>query len=125
MARIPQVMLVFSGQSVTSAGTVDSVAFPLGRDAYASLHYVLATATTGTYVSCTAQLLVRADSRETFVLPVDTAGAVVGTLAQINSNNRFIRTAIPLAPEGRMRLISVTNNTVTFDAVYLVLDEQN
>jgi hypothetical protein len=125
MARIPQVVLIFSSQTITSAGTLVSDTMNLGRDAYVSVHYKLNTATSGTYVSATAQMLVSADKREPFLLPVDTAGGIVGTLCQINSNNQYIRSAFPLAAYGQVRIISSTNNTITFDSVYLVMDEQN
>lgn len=125
MARIPQVYRLFSSQSVTSAGTITSTSLAFGREAYASLHYVLASATTGLYVAGTIQLLVAADPREPFVLPVNTAGGVTGYLGYVNSNNRYISTAFPLVPWAQVQIKSVTNNTLTFDAVYLVLDEQN
>jgi hypothetical protein len=125
MARIPQVLLVFSSQSVTSSGTVTSDTLNLGRLAYAGLHYKLSTATTGTYVSATARIILTADLRESPLAPVDDGANDVSVLTQINSNNRYVQCSIPLAPLGQVQLISATNNTITFDAVYLVLDEAN
>lgn len=125
MARLSWSVLVFSSQSVESAGTVTSTTIDLGRASASGLHYTLASATTGVYVAATARILLSADAREAFLAPVDDAGNSVSTLGQVNSNNRYIQNAIPLAPLAQVQLISVTNNTITFDAVYLVLNEQN
>lgn len=125
MARIQQVMLLFSSSTITSAGFILSDTLDLTRQAYASIHYTMNETSTGTFVSATAQMLVSADRRETFILPIGTSGAAAGTLCQINSNNSYIRTSIPLAPLGQVRITSSTNSTIMFDAVYLILDEHN
>lgn len=124
MARIPQCLLLFSSQTITTAGVLSDI-FSLGRDAYASVHYTLATSTTSPAVAATAQILVSASERETYLIPVDTAGGVGGTLCQINSNNQFIRTALPLAVTGKVRLIASNNSSLIVSAFYLILDEAN
>lgn len=125
MSRITQSILLFSSRSVTSNGTITSDSINLGRLEYASIHYILADATTSTAVSATARVICAAHPRETFLFPVDTAGGGWGTLCQINSNSSFIGTAIPLTPWGQVQIISSTVNTITFQAVYLVTDELN
>ena len=123
MARISNVLLVFSSQTVNSSGTITSDSFNLERSAFSGLHYILSTATTGPYVAATAQIFLTADPREAYLQPVDDAGNNVGAIGLINSNNRYIQNSIPHAQWGQVRIKSSTANAITFDAVYLVLDE--
>jgi len=126
MARIANTIRVFSSQSVTSSGTLTSDAFDIQRSAYSSIHYVLSTATTGVYVAATARILLAANDRETYLQPVDSDGTDVGTLMSvIDSNNRIVQNSIPMAPRAKLEIKSSTANTITFDAVYLTLDESN
>ena len=80
----------FSAQSVTTTQTVTSVAFNTQVGRLCGFHYEIADATSGTYVSVTARVIVASDSGGPFLLPVDSAGAVSGVLVQVNSNSRYI-----------------------------------
>lgn len=111
----------FSSQSVTTTQTVTSSPFWTGEGRICGFQYQLSTATTGTYVSMTARILVAADSRDTYLAPVDSANVANNVLAiNINSNNRYVSYRfddLPAAPWTQVQLISVTNQTITFDSV--------
>lgn len=128
MANLPQVVLAFSGASVTSSGTLTSASFPIRGATHASLHYVLASATTGVYVVGTARFLFAADARETFLSAVNTGRTIEHQFLLIDSNNRYVSmtpapNVLPPASLMQVQLLSSTNNTLTFDAVYVVLDQ--
>ena len=114
----------FTNQSVTTNQTVTSVPYWAHDGRICGFEYILSTATTGTYVSVTARILVAADSLATTVTPVDTANAVLNNLAlNINSNNRYVAFRfddLPVAPYVQVQLVSVTNQTITFNSVRLV-----
>lgn len=114
----------FSSQSVTTTQTVTSTSWNSEYGRICGLEYRLSTATTGTYVSCTARILVSANSGDVFVTPVDSAAAVNNVLTfLINSNNRYFSYRfddLPVAPYTQMQLISVTNQTITFDSVRVI-----
>ena len=117
----------FSVQAVTTNETVTSPAFPSASGRIVGFEYRLSTATTGTYVSATARLLVSADSLSGFITPVDSAAAVNNVLTfLINSNNRYFTYRyddLPVSPWYQVQLISVTNQTVTFDSVRVIFDD--
>ena len=114
----------FSSQSVTTTQTVTSTAFSTDHGRLCGFEYRLNTATTGTYVSCTARILVSANSTDGYLTPVDSANVVQNVLAiNINSNNRYVAYRfddLPAAPYTQVQLISVTNQTITFDSVRLL-----
>ena len=114
----------FSSQSVTTTQTVTSTAFQSDFGRICGFEYRLSTATTGTYVSVTARILVTADSQGSYLTPVDSANAVNNVLAiNINSNNRYVSFRfddLPAAPYTQVQLVSVTNQTITFDSVRLL-----
>lgn len=118
------VVRAFSGQSVTTTATVTSESFYTGEGRLCGFFYDLADATTGTYVSATARILVAADSSLAYVTPVDSAGAVNNVLLiNINSNDRYVTYRyddLPVAPWTQVQLVSATNQTITFAGVYLV-----
>ena len=118
----------FSVQAVTTTATVTSSAFHTNYGHLVAFEYRLSTATTGTYVSATARILVSADSSATYLTPVDSANAVQNVLAiNINSNNRYVAYRyddLPVAPWTQVQLISVTNQTITFDSVRLIYSDE-
>ena len=114
----------FSSQSVTTTQTVSSTPFNTQMGRLCGFEYRLNTATTGTYVSATARILVSADSADVYLTPADSANAVQNVLLfTINSNNKYISYRFddyPAAAWTQVQLISVTNQTITFDSVRLL-----
>ena len=121
------VVEALSGQTITSAGTVTSEGFRTKNGRICGFFYDLADSSTGTYVSATARILVAADSRMTYVAPVDSVGAVNNVVfALINSNDRYVSHRfddLPAAPWTQLQLVSVTNNTLVFRGAYLVYSD--
>ena len=118
------VVEALSGITITSAGTSTSEGFRTKNGRICGFFYDLADSSTGTYVSATARILVAADSRMTYVTPVDTAGAASGVLfALINSNDRYVSHRfddLPSVPWTQLQIVSVTNNTLVLRGAYIV-----
>ena len=114
----------FSSQSVTTTQTVTSTAFRSDYGRICGFEYRLNTATTGTYVSVTARIIVSADSGDAYLTPVDSANVASNVLAiNVNSNSRYVAYRfddLPPAAWTQVQLVSVTNQTITFDSVRIV-----
>ena len=116
-------VLAFNAQNVTTNQTVTSAPFETGYGRLIGFEYRISDATSGTYVSVTARILASADSGSTYLTPVDTAGAAMNVLMQVNSNSRYIAydyDDLPVVPWTQVQLVSVTNQTITFDSVRLI-----
>ena len=122
------VIQALSGRTIDSAGTVTSDGLRTDYGRLAGFFYDLADATTGTYVSATARILVAVDSSGAYTLPVDSAGAARDILLiNINSNDRYISFRYDdqtVAPWTQLRIVSVTNNSITFAGAYLVYSDE-
>ena len=123
-----QVVRVFNAQSITSGGTVTSDPFPIFGATRMALSYTINNATSGPYVAVTARCLFAAKSNGTFLQAVNSGAIVLGQFLTVNSINRYVSFFtpgdMPIAPYMQVRLISATNNTITFDNVWAVLDQQ-
>ena len=122
--RMIWVVEALSGVTINSSGTSTSAGFRTKNGRICGFFYDLADSTTGTYVSATARLLIAADSRMTYVAPIDSAGAAAGNLLlTINSNDRYVSYRfddLPSAPWTQLQLVTATANTITFAGAYLV-----
>ena len=124
----PQVVRVFSSQAINSTSSVTSVAFPVMGATRMALHYTLSTATSGPYVAASAYCLFGSGSDSTYLQAVNTSNILLGQYLTINSNNRYVSFFspgdMPIAPYMQVRLTTATANTITFDGVWVVLDQQ-
>ena len=126
MARITRVVNVFSSQTITSSGTLDSSPIDIGRAAYFSYQYDLSTSTTGLYNTGTCQILLSSNNNTAdYVLPKDADNNFICNVGNIDSTNKYVRFSVPVAQYMKFRIVSRTDNTQIFDNVWVSYDELN
>lgn len=119
----PRILLLFSNATLSTAGTLLSDPFNVGKSQFASYQYTLNAANT-LAVMGTVQILCSVNSSKAgFVVPTKSTGADVGYIGYIDSNPGFRSFDFPMADLMQVRLTAATNNTATIDGFWVIFDD--
>ena len=121
-----RVIMMFTNETIDSAGSALSVPVNVERSRYAAVQYKYTDASTGAYMCGSINILMSADSaRATYRYPVDRDGADLSYVTSTATDNAYVNFQAPIGKSMQLKLTSATDTSVTFDGVWLILDDND